>query len=199
MIWASFFMTMIPANFIYWLIIYLELIEVDIRSPSSHSFYGAVEWHKRLWLTREIPYHIKRSGGATHLTGKRLPWRSNNTQKAILGVYVTGKKLSWGFYIAGKKLSWSFLTSLPCVLRTIKYLHRCSPPPQQQQHHLQNTTSTIQYLHRCLKTKDPLCQEQYNIYTDAHHNHHNNNTSKTPPSHIRGGVKTGVVSVILLY
>ena len=26
---------------------------------------------------------------------------------------------------------------------------------------------TIQYLHRCLKTKEPLCREQYNIYTDA--------------------------------
>ena len=26
---------------------------------------------------------------------------------------------------------------------------------------------TIQYLHRCLKTKDPLCWEQYNIYIDA--------------------------------
>ena len=26
---------------------------------------------------------------------------------------------------------------------------------------------TIQYLHRCLKTKDPFCREQYNIYTDA--------------------------------
>ena len=26
---------------------------------------------------------------------------------------------------------------------------------------------TIQYLHRCLKTKDPLCREQYNIYIDV--------------------------------
>ena len=60
------------------------------------------------------------------------------------------------------------MTSLPCVSRTIKYLHRC-PPQQQQQHHLQNTTSTT-------TTTPP----QHHLHNN-NNNNNNNNTSTTPP------------------
>ena len=47
---------------------------------------------------------------------------------------------------------------------------------------------TIQYWHRCLKTKDPLCWEQYNIYIDA-------SKQKT----LCSGTKTGAVLAIPYY
>ena len=47
---------------------------------------------------------------------------------------------------------------------------------------------TIQYLHRCLKNKRPLCRDQYNIYTDAW-------KQKT----LCSGINTEAVSAIFLY